>query len=266
MKIICDIGIIRSNSLQALEELKDQLHVPKIAIKEILSTSDWKGNDYKRVIAALKKIKFLLKDSGLNLIQPEEIILSASGIHSLPPLPSSILQDDNLNELINDSNGRRDELIEWLQKWIDNDAAWEIIFPEYIKDILDEMKISLDTKEVDWTLYFFELPDDIKKEFIELSQKYLTTRTKLFVQRVHEVDFDKLLVGRELVFGFENLIVDVWAAYFYYRCGDSASINDQFDMMYPIYLRKGDKLWTGDKLTHRILDHHLNRPELLFSK
>ena len=86
MKIICDIGIIRGESWSTIEGLRGQLHVPKIAVRELLGTSDWKGTEYKRVISALEKIQFLQKDTHFNLIQPEEIILSASGITSLPPL------------------------------------------------------------------------------------------------------------------------------------------------------------------------------------
>lgn len=266
MKIICDIGVIRGTSYDVLNELKDSLHVPRMAIDEILTTSDISDPEsIIRVEHALKKIQLLDKEYSLKTLLPEEVILSASGIHSLPPLPSATYMEHNISAVLNNENGSNNEVISMLINQAKRAENWEVNFGEVINDFIQRIKTELVDYKVYSCLPFYELDLSIQQIFIKYSKEYWTTRADLFVKRLHNRNLDVLLNKNILKFGYNDLIIDVWAAYLYYRyVTGSASVNDQFDLKYFVYLYEGDKLWTRDKMPRKIISEHLNRSELLF--
>lgn len=266
MKIICDIGVIRGTSFDVLSELKDSLHVPRMAIDEILTTRDISDPaSIKRVENTLIKIQLLDKEYSLKTLLPEEVILSASGIYSLPPLPSATYMEYNISAVLNNENGINNEVINMLINQAKRAENWEVNFGEVINDFIQRIKTELVDYKVDLSMPFYVLDVSIQQIFIKYSEAYWNYRTKLFVEKLHERNFLSLLNGKTLKYGYNDLIVDVWAAYLYYRyVTGSASTNDQFDLKYFVYLYEGDKLWTRDNMPKKIISEHLNRSDLLF--
>jgi len=265
MKVICDIGVIRGTSYDVLNELKDSLHVPRMAIDEILSTSDiGDPESIVRVEHTLKKIQLLDKEYSLKTLLPEEVILSASGIHSLPPLPSATYMEQNISAILNNENGSNNEVISMLINQAKRAVNWEVNFGDVINSFIEKIKTELVDYKVDLSLPFYVLDVSIQQIFIKYSKAYWEYRTMLFVEKLHQRDFQTLLNGKTLKYGYNDLIVDVWAAYLYYRyVTGNASTNDQFDLKYFVYLYEGDMLWTRDKMPRKIISEHLNRSDLL---
>ena len=266
MKIICDIGIIRGTSYDVLNGLKDRLHVPRMAIDEILSTSDISDPEsIVRVEHTLKKIQLLDKEYSLKTLLPEEVILSASGLHSLPPLPSATYMEHNISAILNNADGSNDKIISMLINQAKRAENWEVNFSEVIKVFIKKIVADLADYKVDSAIPFYALELPIQQIFIKYSEAYWEYRTKLFVEKLHQRDYLTLLNGKSLSYGYNHLIIDVWAAYLYYRyVTGGASTNDQFDLKYFVYLFEGDMLWTRDKMPRKIISEHLNRSELLF--
>ncbi|MBP6235769.1 MAG: hypothetical protein KA536_06495 [Saprospiraceae bacterium] len=266
MKIICDIGVIRGTSYDVLNELKDSLHVPRMAIDEILTTSDISDPEsIIRVEHALKKIQLLDKEYSLKTLLPEEVILSASGIHSLPPLPSATYMENNISAVLNNENGSNNEVIRMLINQAKRAENWEVNFGEVIKVFIQKIGADLVDYKVDSAIPFYALELPIQQIFIKYSEAYWEYRTMLFVEKLHQRDYLTILNGKSLSYGYNHLIIDVWAAYLYYRyVTGSASTNDQFDLKYFVYLFEGDMLWTRDKMPRKIISEHLNRSEILF--
>ena len=114
---------------------------------------------------------------------------------------------------------------------------------------------------------FIELDENLKGFLREIAISVYTHKLSAYLRRVHQIKDPNTLAFmlNRISFG-DNLVIDVFAAYLYFRTGDTAKKNDQFDIKYPFYCHFGDALWTRDELIRMLLEDQLNRSDLLYKE
>lgn len=259
MSIVCDLSVIRGNTLDNLNAIQEPLVIPKVAINEVLSNSEWRSENFSRLQSTLRKILQIGDTDRLMILQPEDIILTWSGITSLPPLPSQTYLQKLVNELIaSPINAKAVDLA--VKNYLGNQSI-ESQFPEAIQVFTNQIFNSDLTESSNKRLMYHQLPANQKAVLRQGVKEYWTLSVKAYVTHVHDIN-PTFLMSTQLI--LTDIVLDVYAAYIYLRFGQRPAINDQYDLQYSFNLGESDKIWTSDRLILHIIENHLNRSTLLY--
>jgi len=262
MAIVCDVNIIRGTGAEELTQ-NEEIVIPDIAIVELLTSESWGHENKSRIISAIKKVKHFLDSGKVRILKPADIYLTRIGITSIPPLLSQMVLNDLFSDILEaDGSIENEKAIQLLQR-IRGYFDYEIEFPEVIADFLKDLN-TIKNKLLKRKYKFHELSQSNQREFMTFAKFFWNETIKNFLKITHKVDPDRYLFNAKES-NDNNLIHKVYAAYFYKKFDQLGSVNDQYDLQYPIYLNQNDRIWTNDRLIKLILIDELNLPELIYT-
>ena len=269
MKIICDANIFYSTSFDKLQTTSKafNLIITKILVDEIFTNNTWLRNDFGKGIELLNKIKIIKDNTKLDyyLLQPEDILLTLSGVYSIPLRPTQIYTEENINSLIGKRDPKHCEAVELIRRHISR-ISYESLFPSAIAQLIQNIEnIEEIKKEARSGKKYFELTKEFINSINTTVIQFFSIKVNKYISMVHNLNpLDYIPFG--LSIPADNIALSIYSAFLYYRISDTSAKNDQFDLQYSFYMKPENYIWTKDHLLIKLFVEQLNIPENLYNK